>query len=299
MAHEEHYGQHNNHSHAVTAAQAGNRAFIAGIILNLLYVAAEAIAGLMTHSLALLTDAGHNLSDVASLGLSLVAFRLARVKPTQTFTYGYKKSTILAALANAVILLIAIGVLGYEAATRLQHPQPMEGGTIAWVAGLGIVINGISALLFFRNKEELNAKSAYLHLLADALVSAGVVAAGIIIRYTHWYWLDTAVSLGVLVVILVSTWSLLADSLRLSLDAVPRNIDAAAIEQIMQGLPGVQSVTHIHIWAMSTTENALTAHITIEAGPDEQYKIVADIRHQLLHHNVQHVTIEVDQSGQK
>lgn len=292
--HSHDHGHGHSHSHSVTAVQAGSKAFIVGIALNLVYVLAETIAGLWTHSLALLTDAGHNLSDVASLALSLIAFRLARVKPTQTFTYGYKKSTVLAALINAVVLLIAIGVLGYGAAIRLRHPQPLEGGVIAWVAGLGIVINGVSAFLFFRDKHELNAKSAYLHLLADAVVSVAVVAAGIVIVYTHWYWLDTAVSLVVLAIILISTWSLLTDSLRLSLDAVPRNVDADEVQQAMEGVPGVQSVSHIHIWAMSTTENALTAHVLLSKNGADQFAIVAAIRHELKHHKVQHATIEVD-----
>ncbi len=297
MAQPHKHDHSHGHSHAATAAQATSKAFLLGIILNLLYVAVEAGAGFWTHSLSLLTDAGHNLSDVASLALSLIAFRLAKVKPTQTFTYGYKKSTILAALINAVVLLVAVGILGYEAAIRLQHPQPMEGGVIAWVAGLGIVINGVSALLFFRDKHELNAKSAYLHLLADAGVSAGVVAAGVIIRYTHWYWLDTVVSMGVLVVILISTWGLLADSLRLSLDAVPRNVDAAEVEKAMLETAGVKSVAHIHIWAMSTTDNALTAHIVVNELQDDPFKIIATVKHELLHHNVQHATIEIDRSA--
>lgn len=270
-----------------------------GILLNLLYVLGEAIAGLITHSLALLTDAGHNLSDVASLGLSLLAFRLARRKPSQHFTYGYKKSTILAALVNAIILLVAIGILGYEAALRLTHPQPLKGGVVAWVAALGIVVNGVSAMLFFRNKHELNAKSAYLHLLADALVSVGVVIAGIVIVYTKWYWLDAVVSLGVLVVILFSTWSLLSDSVRLSLDAVPQNVDIEAVEKGMNAVAGVKQVSHIHVWAMSTTENALTAHLEADASLSfaEKLKVVKVLKHELEHHNIQHATIELDDTA--
>lgn len=294
MAHD--HNHEHGHSHAVSAAQAGSRAFIIGIILNMAYVLAETIAGLWTHSLALLTDAGHNLSDVASLALSLVAFRLARVKPTQTFTYGYKKSTILAALINAVILLVAIGILGYEAILRIKNPHPIEGGTVAWVAGLGIVINAVSAMLFMRDKHELNARSAYLHLMADALVSAGVVVAGIVIIYTHWYWLDTVVSVVVLMVILVSTWSVLRDSLRLTLDAVPRNVDVDEVMQAMREVPYVKAIDHVHIWAMSTTENALTAHITLTDAGANQFKVIAAIRHELKHHNVQHATIEVDKA---
>ena len=300
MAHDHHHHDHSHnhaHSHTVSAAQAGSRAFVIGIILNMVYVMAETIAGLWTHSLALLTDAGHNLSDVASLALSLIAFRLARVKPTQSFTYGYKKSTILAALINAVILLIAIGILGYEAILRIRHPQPIQGGVIAWVAALGIAVNAASALLFMRDKHELNARSAYLHLMADALVSAGVVVAGIVIIYTHWYWLDTVVSVVVLVVILFSTWSVLSDSLRLTLDAVPRNVDADEVMKAMAEVPSVKAIDHVHIWAMSTTENALTAHITLTDATADQFRIIAAIRHELKHHNVQHATIEIDKAG--
>ncbi len=293
MAHEHH---HHDHSHAVTAAQATSQAFLIGIILNLIYVIGEAVAGLLTHSLSLLTDAGHNLSDVASLGLSLLAFRLAKLRPSQNFTYGYKKSTILAALINAVILLVAIGILGYEAIMRLRHPEPLEGGVVAWVAGLGILINGISAMLFAKSQHELNARSAYLHLMADALVSVGVVIAGIVISYTHWYWLDAVVSMVVLVVIMISTWTLLSDSIRLSLDAVPRNVDADEVERMMSSVQGVKTVTHIHIWAMSTTENALTAHL--EADPSltftEKLDVVKAVKHELEHHNISHATIELE-----
>lgn len=284
-----------SHSHSVSAAVASSRAFVIGIGLNLVYVLAEFIAGLWTHSLALLTDAGHNLSDVASLALSLMALRLARIKPTQAYTYGYKKSTILAALVNAVILFIAIGVLGFEAFVRMGNPKPIEGGVVAWVAGIGIIINGVSAFLFFKEKDELNAKSAYLHLLADALVSVGVVIAGIIIHFTNWYWLDTVVSLGVLIVILISTWSLLTDSFRLSMDAVPKDIDLQKVEEVMRKVAGVIAVNHVHIWAISTTENALTAHVRIE---DEKNRAVllAAIKHDLQHVNIQHATIEIDEN---
>ncbi len=224
----------------------------------------QVVAGIMAHSMALLSDAGHNLGDVASLALSLMAFRLARVKPTHSFTYGYKKTTILAALTNAVILLITIGVLGYESVDRVFHPQPVQGGIVATVAGIGIVINLASALLFFRNKEhDLNTKGAFLHLLTDALVSLGVVVAGIVVSFTSWFWLDGVVSVLVLIVILIGTWSLLKDSLRLSLDAVPADMDVDAIEKVIMKIQGVESIHHMHIWAMSTTENALTTHLVL------------------------------------
>jgi cobalt-zinc-cadmium efflux system protein len=286
-----------HHHHHVSPGDAVNSAFIAGIVLNAAYVAVQAVAGIITHSMALLSDAGHNLSDVASLALSLVAFRLARVKPSHSFTYGYKKTTILAALTNAVVLFVTIGMLGYESINRLFHPRPIEGGTVAIVAGIGIVINLGSAFLFFRNKEhDLNTRGAYLHLLTDALVSVGVVISGLIIRYTNWYWLDGAVSVAILVVILIGTWSLLTSSLRMSMDAVPANVETEAIEKVILGISGVQSVHHMHIWSMSTTENALTTHLVLDErlGFDEKMKRVQQIKHELLHNNIQHATIELE-----
>lgn len=292
-----HDHSHAGHHHHVSAATVANKAFIAGIILNSVYVLVEAIAGFMTHSVALLSDAGHNLSDVASLALSLMAFRLAKLKPSRSFSYGYKKTTILAALTNAVILFITIGILGYESLQRLFHPEPLQGNTMAIVAGIGIIINLGSAFLFFRDKEhDLNVKGAYLHLLTDALVSAAVVIAGIVIRYTNWYWLDGATSLVILAVILVGTWSLLTDSLRLSLDAVPLNVDAEHIQDTIQQVAGVDSVHHMHIWAMSTTENALTAHLVLsdKLSFDDKMKLVQHIKHELLHNSIHHATIELE-----
>jgi len=295
--HDHSHGHH--HHHEVTAADVANKAFIIGIILNSVYVVVQAVAGFITHSMALLSDAGHNLSDVAALALSLFAFKLAKMKPTQSFTYGYKKTTILAALTNAVVLFVTIGVLGYESINRLLHPVKVEGGIVAWVAGVGIVINVISALLFFRNKEhDLNTKGAYLHLLTDAMVSLGVVVAGIIIRFTDWYWLDGAVSLVVLIIILVGTWSLLTESLRMSLDAVPQDINADKIEVMIKNIKGVENIHHMHIWAMSTTENALTAHLVLNAALsfDEKMKLVHNIKHELQHNKIQHATLELESS---
>ncbi len=274
-----------------------NKALIAGIVLNSAFVVVQAVAGFITGSMALLSDAGHNLSDVISLALALMAFRLARVKPSHSFTYGYKKTTILAALTNAVILFITIGILGYESVHRLFNPVPVQGGVVAIVAAVGIVINFGSAFLFFRNrKHDLNTKGAYLHLLADGLVSLGVVVAGIVIRYTDWFWLDGAISIAILVVILVSTWSLLISSLRASMDAVPANVEIGAIEKLIQGVTGVQSVHHLHIWAMSTTQNALTAHLVLseQLSFAEKMKLVQHIKHELLHNNIHHATIELE-----
>jgi cobalt-zinc-cadmium efflux system protein len=294
------YGHHHHHHHHHGGQKVSN-AFVAGIMLNMLFVIVQASAGLFTGSVALLSDAGHNLSDVVSLGLSLVAYRLARRKPSGAFTYGYKKSTVLAALANAVVLLIAIGILSVEAVQRIQHPQPVAGGIVAIVAGIGIMVNFGSAMFFFRSKDhDLNTKGAYLHLLSDALVSLGVVIAGIIISYTGWYWLDGAVSIVILLVILVSTWSLLTHSLRMALDAVPENVNAEEIKDRVRTTPGVEEMHHTHIWAMSTTQNALTTHLTLsdKLSFEEKLKLVHEIKHMLAHHHIHHATIELESRRQ-
>ena len=214
--------------------------------------------------MSLLTDAGHNLSDVASLVLSLIAFRLAKKKSTEKFTYGFKKTTVLAALFNAVLLLIAIGILGFESVHRLFNPAAVKGNIIAWVAAAGIFVNIITALMFFKNrKSDLNIKSAYLHMMSDALVSVGVVAGGILITYTGWYWVDPAIGLIIMVVILVGTWSLLTESFRLSVDAVPPDINIQEIKDIITSQKNIVEAHHIHVWALSTTENALTAHVSL------------------------------------
>ncbi len=286
-----------DHAHAPTGASNLNRAFLAGIGLNLTFVAVEAVAGFTTGSLALLSDAGHNLSDVASLALSMLAFRLARIPPSSVYTYGYRKSTILISLLNAIILLIAVGAIGYEAIMRFRHPVALAGGPVAIVAGIGIVINSASALLFFRDKEkDLNVKGAYLHLVADALVSLGTVAAGLLMIYTRQYWIDTAVSLLVMAVIVYGTWGLLRDSLRLSLDGVPAGITIQEVEAAARTVPGVADLHHVHIWAVSTTENALTAHVTVQ--PELTAKQVAELKTKLkdvLHHmNITHCTLETE-----
>jgi len=271
--------------------------FLAGIILNGLYVVIQIVAGLMSHSMALLSDAGHNFGDVAGLALSLIAFRLAKVKPSDKFTYGYKKSTIFAALTNAVILLISIGILSFESVRRILHPQPVEGGMVAVVAGIGIVINLASALLFFRDKDhDLNTKGAYLHLLTDGLVSLGVVVSALVIKYTGWFWLDGLVSVAILISILLSTWSLLTGSLRMSLDAVPEDLNVAQIEALVLKTTGVKSMHHTHIWSMSTTETALTTHLVLDNALsfDDKMKLVHKIKHELLHNKIQHSTLELE-----
>lgn len=280
-----------SHNHVITSL---NKAFIFGIVLNLLFVFAEFGAGFYYNSLALLSDAGHNLSDVVSLVLALIAFRLAKVKPNAKYTYGYKKSTILVSLLNAVILLVVVGGIIVESIQKIQHPQEVAGGAIAWVAGIGVVINALTALLFIKHKEkDLNVKGAYLHMMADALVSVGVLVAGLVIRATGWYIIDPVIGIVVAVVILVSTWNLLHDSLRLSLDGVPVGIDSGKVSETVAKIPGVVNMHHLHIWAMSTTENALTAHIIVN-DPGRMEEIKHAVKHELEHCGITHATLEFE-----
>ena len=295
MAHE-HTHDHAHH-HGPTVLTSINRALIIGAVLNAGYVIAEFSLGVYYNSLALVADAGHNLSDVASLLLSLLAFRLARVRQTPGFTYGYRKSTVLASLTNAVVLLITIGAILWESSQRFRHPEPVAGGAVAWVAGLGILVNSVSALLFFRNRDhDLNARGAYLHLATDALVSLGVVVAGIVISYTGWVWLDPVIGIVVAIVIMGSTWRLLTDSLRLTLDGVPAGIDLAAVLADLRAVTGVHDVHHVHVWAMSTTENALTAHLVLQSDLTEAQvsALKNDARHRLEHRNISHATLETE-----
>jgi cobalt-zinc-cadmium efflux system protein len=297
-SHSGHSHSHHGHSHGhIMELSSVNTAFIIGIILNLAFVLIEAIVGIAIHSMSLLSDAGHNLADVASLGLSLFAFRMMKAKSNTIYTYGYKKTTVLVALLNGGILLVSIGAILYESVHRLILPEPLPGKTISIVAAIGILINTITALLFFRNKEsDLNIKGAFLHLMSDAVVSAALVVGGIIIIYTKWYWIDPLLGIVVAVVIVFSTWNLLRDSLRLSLDAVPLGIDLRAVKSAIEKISGVQDFHHIHIWALSTTENALTGHVVLKKGIgiEDQEKIKGDIKHKLLHLNIQHVTLETE-----
>jgi len=270
---------------------------VIGIVLNLAFVVVEFAAGFISNSLALFSDAGHNLSDVAGLALALLAFRLLKVKPSQKFTYGYRKASILISLLNAVILFTAVGSIGFESIQRFLSPAPVNSHTIIWVAATGIVINTVSALLFFRNKEkDLNIKGAYLHLMVDALVSLGVVVAGVIIQYTQWYWVDPLISCMVMMVILISTWNLLTHSLHLSLDGVPVDINLDKLRKIALQIPGVNEIHHIHVWAISTSENALTAHLVLDdtLSQEEAAQAKQKFKHDLLHQGIQHVTLETE-----
>ena len=285
------------HSHTINA-ESLNKAFIIGIVLNLAFVVIEFAAGFWFDSLALLSDAGHNLSDVVSLVLALLAFRLAKVKANERYTYGYKKSTILVSLLNAVILLVAVGAIVIESIHKLNNPAVVPGGAIAWVAGVGVLINAFTAFLFMKDKEkDLNVKGAYLHMAADALVSVGVLVAGIVISRTDWYIIDPIIGLIVAVVILISTWNLLHDSLRLTLDGVPTSIDSQKVVEAIRALPGVDDVHHIHIWAISTTENALTAHIVLKQ-PESMQEVKHLIRHRLEDFGIGHATLEFEVPGE-
>ena len=285
------------HSHTINA-ESLNKAFIIGIVLNLAFVVIEFAAGFWFDSLALLSDAGHNLSDVVSLVLALLAFRLAKVKANERYTYGYKKSTILVSLLNAVILLVAVGAIVIESIHKLSNPAVVPGGAIAWVAGVGVLINAFTAFLFMKDKEkDLNVKGPYLHMAADALVSVGVLVAGIVISRTDWYIIDPIIGLIVAVVILISTWNLLHDSLRLTLDGVPTSIDSQKVVEAIRALPGVDDVHHIHIWAISTTENALTAHIVLKQ-PEGMQEVKHLIRHRLEDFGIGHATLEFEVPGE-
>jgi cobalt-zinc-cadmium efflux system protein len=281
------------HSHRHAGENFG-RAFAIGIALNLAYVAGEAVAGILSGSLALLADAGHNLGDVLGLSLSWGAAVLGRRQPSGRFTYGLRSSSILAALANAIILLVVTGGIGWEAIWRITHPVPVASGIVIAVAAVGIFVNGGTALLFASGAGDLNVKSAFLHLTADALVTAGVVAAGIAIWLTGILWLDPAVSLIVSAVIVIGTWRLLKSAISLALDAVPEAVDIAAVRAHLLTLPGVTGLHDLHIWGMSTTETALTCHLTMPQGHpgDAALNGMAE----QLHHRfgIDHATIQIE-----
>ena len=297
MAHD-HGHEHHHHHQAPTEDM--NTAFVVGIILNFSFVIIEVIAGIVIHSLSLLSDAGHNMADVGALALSLFAFRMMKVKSNERFTYGYRKTSVFVSLINSVVLLVSIGAIVYEAFHRLFNPEPLPGATISIVAGIGILVNGVSAMLFMKGKDkDLNVKGAYLHLLSDAIVSIGLVVGGIIIVYTGWYVIDSVLSLVVAAIILTSTWNILRDSLRLSLDAVPTGISIENIRNIALKIKGIKDLHHIHIWAISTTENALTAHLVLPEGTTitEEEKIKHTLKHELEHNNIHHITLESEREG--
>ena len=295
----EHNHSHHAHDHFEKLTNV-NAALIIGIVLNSLFVVVEAVIGFSVDSLSLLSDAGHNLADVGSLALSLLAFKMLKIKPNNKYTYGYRKTTILASLVNGVILLISVGAIVYAAIQRFSNPPALPGKTIALVAGIGIVINFATAFMFLKNKDsDLNIKGAYLHMLADGLVSVGIMAGGIIIYFTQLYWIDPVFSLIIVIVILSNTWSLLKESLALTLDAVPKDISVEEIKKNAEDLDGIKNLHHIHIWAMSTTENAMTAHMVIDQCDNVSRikEIKNKLKHRLEHMNIQHITLETEFSN--
>ena len=290
-----HGHQHDGHSHAHAPASF-DRAFALGVGLNLAFVVAEVLFGLRTHSLALIADAGHNLGDVLGLVLAWAGVVLARRQPTPRRTYGMRRFSILAAIANAGILLIAVGAIIVEALERLRHPAPIAGGLVSVVAGIGIVINLGTALAFMRGREhDLNIRGAFLHMLADAAASAGVVVAGLLIVATGLLWIDPLVSLLLAALITWSTWGLARDSVNLALDAVPAGIDPLEVEAVLRNLEGVVEVHDLHIWGMSTTDVALTAHLIRPCHGGEDALLATATRQLRERFGIAHATLQVEQ----
>lgn len=291
MSHEHHH----HHHHHVAADNGQMRKILwTAIILNLLFVGVEAGMGLWQNSLSLLSDAGHNLSDVFSLVLVVVGLHLVQLHSNEHYTYGYKKSTILISLANALLLLLAVGVILAESVHKLRNPAAIDGAVISWTAGVGILINGLTTLLLMRGqKGDINIRGAFLHMAADTLVSIGVVISGLVISHTGWFIIDPIISIVIAIVILVSTWELLRDSMRLALDGVPEGIETEEVTQAMQDTAHVTDVHHLHIWAMSTTENALTAHVVID-DEHEATSVRKALKEALREHGITHATIEIE-----
>ena len=274
--------------------QSLNTIFVVCIAVNLLFVVIEAGIGFFANSLSLLSDAGHNLSDVFSLLLVLIAFRLAKIHPNANYTFGYKKSTVLISLLNAIILLVAVVLIVVESIYKFQNPTGVDGSTISWTAGIGIIINGLTAVMLMRSqKTDLNVRGAYLHMVADTLVSVGVVVSGLVISMTGWYVVDPIVSLVIAVVILVSTWRLLSDSLRLSLDGMPEGLSLEQATDLLRNHENVVDVHHVHIWAISTTDNALTAHVVVDSI-EAMEATKNDLKQALRQMGIGHSTLEFE-----
>lgn len=283
-----------NHSHSHTPADF-SKAFGIGIVLNTGFIVAEAIYGFAANSLALLADAGHNASDVLGLFLAWGAVIISRRKPSERYTYGMQSSSILAALANAIFLLVACGAIGWEAILRFSHPEPIASTTVMVVATIGIVINGITAWLFISGRnDDLNIRGAFMHMAADAMISLGVVISGAVMMFTGWLWLDPIVSLVISILIIFGTWSLLKDSFDLALHAAPKHISTAKVKAYLTSLTDVKEVHDLHIWGMSTKETALTAHLLM-CGAHPGDKFLKDVAHKLEHDfRISHCTIQIE-----
>jgi cobalt-zinc-cadmium efflux system protein len=291
--------QHHSHSHGHSPTPNYGRAFAVGILLNSIFIGIEVVYGFLSHSLALIADAGHNLGDVLGLFLAWGATALGRRAATERHSYGLQRSTVLAALANAVLLLVAVGAIILEAVQRLEAPSRVTADTVIWVALAGIVINAGTAMMFMSGRKgDLNIRGAFLHMAADALISVGVVAGAVIILFTGWQWVDPALSLILALTIIYSSWRLLWDSLNLALDAVPERIDAAAVRAYLLGLPSVTDVHHLHIWGLSTTEAALTVHLVL-ADDGRNNTLLHQINHDLHDRfGIGHATIQFESAGE-
>lgn len=286
---------HHGHEHGHAAGAGFGRAFALGLALNIGFVAAEAAFGILGHSVALLADAGHNLSDILGLAVAWTASILVRRRPSHRYTYGLRSSSILAALFNAIVLLIAVGGIVVEAINRLLTPAPVAGTTVMIVAAVGILVNGGTALLFLRGQRgDINLRAAFLHMAADAGISFGVVLAGAAVLATGWLWLDPAASIAIALTIVVSTWRLLRDAMNMALQAVPPDIDPIAVRDHLAALPGVCAVHDLHIWPVSTTETALTCHLVMPAGHpgDAALALFAQELHKRF--DIDHATIQVE-----
>lgn len=290
-------GAHDHgHSHAPADF---NSAFAIGIALNIAFVALEAWYGWKVNSLALLADAGHNLSDVAGLVLAWGGALAGRLRPTARHTYGWQRASVLAAFFNALLLLVAMGSLAWEALGRLGTPEATQGGTIIAVAGIGIVVNTATALLFMRGRKgDLNIRGAFLHMAGDALVSLGVVVGGALYLWQGWAWIDPAMSLAIAVVIVLGTWSLFKQSLHMLFDGVPEQLDLAQVRKLLLALPGVDGVHDLHVWAMGTSQIALTAHVVLNAQGTDTDAVLQDAEHELHEHfEIRHVTLQVESAA--
>ncbi|HEY9143593.1 MAG TPA: cation diffusion facilitator family transporter [Arenimonas sp.] len=273
------------------------RAFAIGIGLNLAFVAIEAWYGWKSGSLALIADAAHNLSDVGGLLLAWGGMVAAGLKPDERHTYGWRRATVLASFANAVILLVAMGSLAWEAVGRLGESTPVHGGTVIVVAAVGVVINFATAWLFLRGRDDLNIQGAFLHMLADGLVSVGVVVSGALMLWLGWNWLDPVISLGIAAIVVAGTWSLFRKSLHLLFDGVPEGLSLPAIKTSLEAIDGVASVHHVHVWALGTSENALTAHLVLAEGVEGD-EVLARAHHALAHvHHIRHATLQLESAG--
>jgi cobalt-zinc-cadmium efflux system protein len=285
------------HKHFNTSSINLSNAFKTGITINVLFIVLEALFGFWSNSMALIADAGHNLSDVLALAFSWFAIILSQQKPTLKFTYGFRRSTILIALLNTILLLVAVGFIGYETILRLSNPVQINASSVTIVASIGIVVNAFTAWLFMKGKNhDLNIRSAFVHFVGDALVSLGVVVAGIIILLTGIKWIDSLVSFAIISVILYSAYHLLIDSVSLALDAVPENIEIDEVRKMLQNLPEVSGIHDLHIWALGTTDSALTVHLTTNIQTDVSF--ITSIQYELHERfRIGHATIQVEFGG--